>query len=535
MAFGSLGSAIVTLHADLKPLMAGFARARSELTSLVGFANTAAASFATITGGMLVGGFVASARAASDLNEQLSKIHFVFGDAAKVITASADEMADRLGVARTTFIEGAAAIGQLGKAAGLTREKAAEMGVAFTKIAIDAASLNNIPLDVALTKIRAGLVGQIRPLRELGVLLSMDAVKLEAFESGLDEDGKKLDEQTKLLSRANLIMKGFADATGDLNRTQGALANRLREVWGRAQNLAAAFGEHLLPVAKELVGIGIDMAKSFENMLKDNVVFVDLLGRGLRTAVLWVRELVGSKELLGNLFKAIGAEWQSVFAELFRVLTHNFFELARYFGETLAKSIWDSLSGSPLARGLLGFAAGGVGGPAAPKPPDLRGFQMPAGIAGGLDAVAAAVERKLADERAAKAAEQAADAMVKLAAAAVAEAGREKGFAIGGLGIGGAAMGMPGAMGVAAALGNVFGQLGAQLGAAIKVDEMKHEKGGTITGVEEYFKMIQTAGGDAQKNIEKHTEKAAQLLQKILDQGAKEAKKGAGAIAVLPA
>ncbi len=184
---------------------------------------------------------------ASDLSETINKVGVVFGPASEIVIKQAEQMADKFGLNKVVMLDAAANIGLLGKASGYSMEQAAGLGNNMAKLAADASSFYNVPLDVALEKIRSGLSGEAEPMRSFGVLLNEAAVKTEAYRLGLAKTGAELTEGQKVQARASLIMRGMTDATGDLERTQGGFANQLRQVQGNLQNLAATMGASLLP------------------------------------------------------------------------------------------------------------------------------------------------------------------------------------------------------------------------------------------------------------------------------------------------
>ena len=104
-------------------------------------------------------------------------------------------------------------------------------------------------LDVALDKIRAGLIGESEPLRTMGVLLSEVRVKEEAYASGLAETGKELTNTQKVQARMNIILADSAAMHGDLVNTQGSVANQWRAIKNRVFDAATALGKKLLPAA----------------------------------------------------------------------------------------------------------------------------------------------------------------------------------------------------------------------------------------------------------------------------------------------
>lgn len=247
---------------------------------------------------------VKAVMAGSDLSETLSKVNVVFGSASKDVEGFANKMAGDFGLPKREILDAAASIGLVGKASGLAEKDAAKMSTELSKLAADASSFYNVPLEEALQAIQSGLVGEAEPMRRFGVLLNEDAVKAEALRLGLvktsvdteklglaqskvtiaqkalaeatakyGEDSVQaekarlslqtaegavakamegtnveLTEAQKAQARASLITKGMTDASGDLERTQGSLANRIRELQGRASNFAADVGMKLLPI-----------------------------------------------------------------------------------------------------------------------------------------------------------------------------------------------------------------------------------------------------------------------------------------------
>lgn len=221
---------------------------------------TKAIGMAFAGAGLAAGAFGAKAiMAASDLNETLSKTQVVFGEATKQVTGFADEMADKFGLPKRAILDAAGSFGLIAKASGLAQAPAAKMSTELAKLAADASSFYNVPLEEALLAIQSGLVGEAEPMRRFGVLLNEAAVKTEALTLGLVKQGEELTEGHKAQARASLIMKGMKDASGDLERTQGSFSNRLREVRGRVENFAAAIGTKLLPFVLK----GMDLFQKF--------------------------------------------------------------------------------------------------------------------------------------------------------------------------------------------------------------------------------------------------------------------------------
>ncbi|MGH9225706.1 MAG: phage tail protein [Acidimicrobiales bacterium] len=234
-------------------------RALRDLAGAADHTGGRLSTFGKVAAGALAGagiasvGFLAKAVAsASDLNETLSKVSVVFGDQARQVESFANQMAKDFGLPKKSILDAASSIGLIGKASGLSKGDAAAMANQLAKLAADASSFYNVPLDEALAAIQSGLVGEAEPMRRFGVLLNAQAVDAEAAALGLGKVNGQYTEGAKAQARASLIMKGMTDASGDLERTQGSLSNRLREMRGRFENFAASVGTAVVPVVLKL-------------------------------------------------------------------------------------------------------------------------------------------------------------------------------------------------------------------------------------------------------------------------------------------
>lgn len=208
----------------------------------------------SILGASVAGGIYQVIDAASDLNESISKVNVVFGDSAHIVQDFAQTAATSMGISRQEALESAGTFGNLFTTMGLGHDTSAQMSVDLVKLAGDLASFNNASPEEMLLKLRAGLVGEIEPLRAVGVNMNAATVEAKAMELGLASNAKQLTESDKVLARYKLILEQTGNAQGDFQRTSDGVANQLRIVKAQATDLAAGIGEHLLPVAQKLLG-----------------------------------------------------------------------------------------------------------------------------------------------------------------------------------------------------------------------------------------------------------------------------------------
>lgn len=290
-------------------------------------------------------GFVSRGVAgATNLAETTSKVNAVFGDSASVLTKQADSLAAAFGLPKQAVLDAASSIGLVGKAAGQSQGQAAEMAATMAKLAADASSFYNVNLDVALEKIRSGLVGESEPLRAFGVLLTEEAVAAEAVALGLSKSSKEVDQQAKVMARASLIQKGLADATGDLERTAGSTANQWRRLTGSLENLAVSVGTALAPAISELVGLASEMATAlaagFESSRDVFASFASGVVEGARTIGVAWRNLPEMWEIVA--IKA--AEMGTNLIEVIRVIPTNLALIGEYIANNWTKLIADGVN-----------------------------------------------------------------------------------------------------------------------------------------------------------------------------------------------
>ena len=315
--------------------------------SMGGVASTAkgvgVAMVAAFGAQQIIRGITSTIMAGANLNETIAKTGVVFGAAGGVVTDAADQMADDFGTPRQAFLDAASSIGLIGKAAGQSQGDAAGMATEMARLAADASSFYNIPLEEALGSIRSGLVGEAEPLRRFGVLLSEAAVQEEAVRLGIAEVGDELSEGEKVRARASLITAGLADASGDLYATQDSLANQLRNVQGDIGNAAAALGQQLVPAVSAAIDIGYGAVEMFGDVGRFLAEHEELvIAAGLAYSLHLVPHLTGAAVSLGG------------FA-------------SRKFNESLeavavsAKNAGGGVGGLATAAGRLGAQAIGIG------------------------------------------------------------------------------------------------------------------------------------------------------------------------------
>lgn len=204
--------------------------------------------------------------AASDLSESINKVSVVFDDASDSVLEWSKNSSQAFGLSRRNALEAAGTFGNLFTSMGMATDESAGLSMNLVELAGDLASFNNIDPTVALEKLRAGLVGEVEPLRTLGVNLNQAAVEARAMELGLLHAGEEMSAQIAVQARYSLILDQTKNAQGDFARTADGMANSMRTAKADIENAMAVIGESLMPkVATAAQGVS-GLAEQFASL-----------------------------------------------------------------------------------------------------------------------------------------------------------------------------------------------------------------------------------------------------------------------------
>lgn len=275
-----LGEAVLELSTDNRRLNAGVEDSRQRAQRL----SRDFIKYGAIIGGAFLTAGVFAVKAASDTEEAQNKANEVFRESASLVNKFAQDSATSFGISRAKALEYAGTLGIILNQTGLAREETADMSINLVKLAADLASFNNISIDEALNKLRAGLVGEAEPLRTVGVLLNEAAVQTKAMELGFGQAGEALTDQQKVMARYAIILEQTQTQQGDFARTSGSLANQMRILQAEFNDAAAELGVTLIPFAIQAIealrGL-IDWGKNYVYYTRKQIDDVKSIFQGL--------------------------------------------------------------------------------------------------------------------------------------------------------------------------------------------------------------------------------------------------------------
>lgn len=227
-------------------------------------------------------------RAASDLEQADGAVQSVYGKAADSVRKYASDSAQRLGVAKSAYMQSSAVMGSALQSTGFSAEKAAKMtDQAFTRSADLAATFGG-KTEEAMDAINAAVLrGEFDPIEKYGVSLNMTAVNAELAARGQDKLTGSAARQAKAQVVLEQIYKQSNKAQGQFAReadTAAGAAERNAAAWVDAQ---AALGTALLPVMTKAASVLASLAQWMSQNTTTVQILAGVLG-GLAVAVLAV-------------------------------------------------------------------------------------------------------------------------------------------------------------------------------------------------------------------------------------------------------
>ena len=212
---------------------------------------------------------------ASNLNEVQNVVDVTFKTMSAQVDEWAKNAASSFGLSQTMAKRYVGTFGSMAEAFGFTEKEAYDMSTALTGLAGDVASFYNISQDEAYTKLKSVFSGETETLKELGIVMTQNALDAYALANGYGKVTKDMSEQEKVALRLAFVQQQLSNATGDFSRTSQSWANQTRLLALNFDSLRATIGQSLiaalLPVVKVMNGIiegATRIAQAFNSLVE---------------------------------------------------------------------------------------------------------------------------------------------------------------------------------------------------------------------------------------------------------------------------
>lgn len=250
----SLGNLVIKtaskIGSGIKTIIGWFQRLGNGSSGLKTASFNLGALFKTAVGFKAIQGIIDFGRSAVNLGSQITEVENVvdvaFGSMSDKAYQFASTAKEQFGLSELAAKQYSGTMMAMMKSSGVAQDAASKMSISLAGLAGDIASFYNIDTDTAFQKIRSGISGEIEPLRQLGINLSVANMEAYALSRGITTSYNAMSQAEKVALRYNYLMSVTGDVQGDFARTSGTWANQVRLLTLNFQSLSAVIGQGLI-------------------------------------------------------------------------------------------------------------------------------------------------------------------------------------------------------------------------------------------------------------------------------------------------
>lgn len=199
---------------------------------------------------------------AGTAQEAMNRVDVVFGRNRAEVEAWAAESVESMGLARHEAMGTAATFANMFTEMGLGADVARQLAMSAVQLSSDIGSFRDVDPTNMLEKMRAAVVGEYEPMRQLGIVLTDATVRQEAVRLGLADTAAAVDTAGKVQARYSLIVQAASKDVGDFERTNQDAVNAQRMASAAYRDAMAELGENLLPIVARGALTFADLAKA---------------------------------------------------------------------------------------------------------------------------------------------------------------------------------------------------------------------------------------------------------------------------------
>lgn len=246
---------------------------KKQMTGIAGLAKKAGA---TLAAAFAVKKIVNFSKECLELGSDLQEVQNIVDVTFPTMTAQVDKFAKSaaasFGLSEAMAKRYSAMFGTMAKQTGFSEKAAYDMGTTLAGLAGDVASFYDMTQDEAYTKLKAVFSGETEVLKDIGIVMTQNALDAYAMANGYGKATQAMTEAEKVALRYAFVQEQLSAATGDFVRTSGSWANQVRILKLQFDSLKASIGQGLInlftPVLKvinTLLGHLTTLANAFKS------------------------------------------------------------------------------------------------------------------------------------------------------------------------------------------------------------------------------------------------------------------------------
>lgn len=213
----------------------------------------------------------------SDLAEVQNVVDVTFSKMSKQVDIFAKDAITSFGLSETMAKQFTGTFGAMAKSFGFTEKSAYKMSTTLTGLAGDVASFYNLDQKESYTKLKAVFTGETEVLKDLGVVMTQNALDAYALANGYGKTTQKMSEMEKVALRYAFVQDKLSAASGDFLRTADGWANQVRVLKLQFDSLKATIGQGLINVLTPVIQVMNTMIGKLMSLANAFRAFTEML------------------------------------------------------------------------------------------------------------------------------------------------------------------------------------------------------------------------------------------------------------------
>ena len=209
---------------------------------------------------------------ASDLEEVTSKFDTVFAGQEAQAEQWSKTLVDAYAMSTREAKRYLSGVQDLLVPMGMQSQAAGKMSNEIVKLAADLGSFNNLETADVIRDMESALTGEYQTMKKYGIVLNATTIQQRALQMGLADTKKELTAGMKAQAAYAMMIDGSTAAIGDMEKTAGSYANQVKKLKSQIEDMSAAIGNELLPMATEVVKSMNEIAEANKDIIGDRFV-----------------------------------------------------------------------------------------------------------------------------------------------------------------------------------------------------------------------------------------------------------------------
>lgn len=182
-----------------------------------------------------------------DMVETANLFNVAMGDMSESTDEWVKSVSDATGLDTTNLRDSVATYSLLARSMGMSSEQSQVLATTTSQLALDLASLTNVPIEQVMGDLRSGLVGQSETMYKYGVDVTEASLKTEALAQGITKSVRNMSQGEKMALRYSVMLKQTGLAQGDFANTVDTSANQSKILSERLVTASRSIGSIFLP------------------------------------------------------------------------------------------------------------------------------------------------------------------------------------------------------------------------------------------------------------------------------------------------